>query len=728
MKRVLATLAASAVFLLAPAATMAMPEIMPLSEVEEGMVGTLYTVVDSSGEISSFDAQVLGTMSVSDRTYIVVRSDGPFADTTGGLVQGMSGSPVYIDGRLIGGASMTLTGMDPHTFLITPIEDMLEIWKFPDTKNQTRPAAIDLKKVAEEQAKKDEEAAEKAAKEGGKEAAAGEAAKEAAEGPDGASPEKAANASAAGEKDGKETVKAPADGDSSAATPENERAKDENPESKKPEADKPDDRKPDDRKPEDKKPDDRKPEDKKPEDRKPEAGKSERRAPEKREYPSAGREPEYKTTLYAGGFQGLAMDFLQKTLAPLGFKAEPAFSDNGGAGAYVTDYDAVLEPGEPVGAAVIFGDFSLAATGTVTAVDDNRILAFGHQFLRRGNVNYFMTDATIFGLVTGPTDGRKIARNNRIIGRINQDRMAGIGGVLGTFPTVVPIRLTVEDKSLGRSNSYAASMAYDETLLPALSTAISYAGLDRTTDHLAQSTVRVNFSIRTNAVDSGVVERANMFYAPADVGQVAFNDLTQAIGLICTDADRENDVLDIRVDMVSEAERRTASLLSAIPEPTAAKPGETVNFKVTLKPYRAEKVTLTVPFTVPKRQQYGAMHLNLHGGGLISVEQLMAALQSEMGIQETSRNGGATKSTADRLKELMEAPANNEIVIEPGGGPVPSEKEQAAAIREAIRRQQELEEAGEAEPAKDEKPAQTKFATDYVIENSIHAVLDIQRP
>ncbi len=713
IKRILSALGASVAILTAPVPAGAMPEIMAVPEIEEGMMGTLYTVVDSSGEIVSFDAQILGTMTISDRTYIVARSDGPFADTTGGLLQGMSGSPVYIDGRLIGGASMTLTGMDPHTFLITPIETMLDIWDYPDTKNQTRPAAIDLKKAAEERAKKEKEEKEKAAsQQEAKDKAATDSLQQDAEkalekeleelleDPSEKTAEKPAESRSDHSKE--ELTKEPSEkpseessdkpSDKSAAIKQDEKEQKNAPEKEK------------------KKSEDAAPKDK---------------TPEKKTYPSAGQEPEYKTTLYASGFQGASLDFLQKTLAPLGFRAEPSFSGNGPA--YITDYDAVLEPGEPVGVAVIFGDFSLAATGTVTAVDDNRILAFGHQFLRRGNVNFFMTDAKIFGMVNGPTDGRKIAQNNHIIGRINQDRMAGIGGILGTFPTVVPVRLSVEDKTLGLSRSYAASMAYDENLLPALSTAIAYAGLDRTSDQLAQSTVRVKFNIRTNAVKDGSVERSNMFYAASDVGQVAFSDMTQAMGLICNDTDRENDILDVKISVVSESERRTASLLSAVPEPMAAKPGETVKFKVTMKPYRAEKVTLEVPFTVPKRQHAGTMHLNIHGGGLITVEQLMASMQAEMGIQETAKNGGAEKKTADKLKELVEMPANNEIVIEPGGGPVPSEKEQEKAIQEAIRRQEELEAAGE-DLSKPEKPVRTKFATDYVIDNSIHAVLEIQRP
>ncbi len=100
-----------------------MDEIMPLAELQAGMTGELYTVVDASGDIRSFDVTILGVMqNGKSMPYIIARSEGAFADTDGGLMQGMSGSPVYIDGRLIGAGSATVKEMDPHTFLITPIE------------------------------------------------------------------------------------------------------------------------------------------------------------------------------------------------------------------------------------------------------------------------------------------------------------------------------------------------------------------------------------------------------------------------------------------------------------------------------------------------------------------------------------------------------------------------------------------------------------------------------
>ena len=100
-----------------------MPPILPYSEVAEGMQGTAYTVVDSSGEIRSFPVEILGRMEGGKgaQRMIMARTSGDFITQVGGVLQGMSGSPVYVDGRLIGALAAGLKDLSPYTFFITPI-------------------------------------------------------------------------------------------------------------------------------------------------------------------------------------------------------------------------------------------------------------------------------------------------------------------------------------------------------------------------------------------------------------------------------------------------------------------------------------------------------------------------------------------------------------------------------------------------------------------------------
>ena len=106
-----------------PAATVT----MPVDEVRAGMQGTGVTVFDGA-ERSEFTAEIIGVLENSfgpRRHLILARLDGgPLAAS--GVIQGMSGSPVYIDKRLVGAVSYSLGTFSKTAVAgITPIDEML---------------------------------------------------------------------------------------------------------------------------------------------------------------------------------------------------------------------------------------------------------------------------------------------------------------------------------------------------------------------------------------------------------------------------------------------------------------------------------------------------------------------------------------------------------------------------------------------------------------------------
>lgn len=155
MKKVIATGIAAMCFATAAVPAHAMDPILPFRDVKGGMTGTAYTVVDSSGEIRSFDVDIVGNMDngKGSSRMIMARARGPVIEQTGGILQGMSGSPVYVNGRLVGAVAAGIKEMTPYTFFITPIEDMMKLWTMPDTKNKTRLKTVNMHKVVEERKK-----------------------------------------------------------------------------------------------------------------------------------------------------------------------------------------------------------------------------------------------------------------------------------------------------------------------------------------------------------------------------------------------------------------------------------------------------------------------------------------------------------------------------------------------------------------------------------------------
>ena len=106
---------------------------MPVSEIRTGMTGVGKTVFEGS-ELQEFKVHILGVLrnvQGPNRNLILARLEGgPLAQT--GVAQGMSGSPVYIDGRLVGAVSYSIGAFSKEPIAgITPIEEMKDATAMP---------------------------------------------------------------------------------------------------------------------------------------------------------------------------------------------------------------------------------------------------------------------------------------------------------------------------------------------------------------------------------------------------------------------------------------------------------------------------------------------------------------------------------------------------------------------------------------------------------------------
>src|SRR5580704_4502295 len=109
----------------APAVT----KFFPLSEVKRGMKGVAYTVFEGVNP-EPMQVEILGLLKDAlgpGQDMILARLHGDKPEYTG-VVAGMSGSPVYIDGRLVGALSYRIGQFTKEPIAgITPIESMLQV-------------------------------------------------------------------------------------------------------------------------------------------------------------------------------------------------------------------------------------------------------------------------------------------------------------------------------------------------------------------------------------------------------------------------------------------------------------------------------------------------------------------------------------------------------------------------------------------------------------------------
>ena len=121
---------------------------MPLDEVKPGMKGIGKTVFRGT-EVEEFEAEVLGVLkNIGPRQDAILArlSGGPLEKT--GVMGGMSGSPVYVDGRLIGAVSFSFPFSKEAVAGVTPIEQLVDTFEQSDEPVRGDPIVIEVSSIA----------------------------------------------------------------------------------------------------------------------------------------------------------------------------------------------------------------------------------------------------------------------------------------------------------------------------------------------------------------------------------------------------------------------------------------------------------------------------------------------------------------------------------------------------------------------------------------------------
>ncbi|PYV12954.1 MAG: hypothetical protein DMG21_22290 [Acidobacteria bacterium] len=103
-------------------------QTFPLSQVRPGLKGVGRTIFEGN-KIEEFQVEVLGVLknAVGPKHDVILArlSGGPLAET--GVILGMSGSPVYVDGKILGAVALAFPLSKEPIAGITPIQEMLDV-------------------------------------------------------------------------------------------------------------------------------------------------------------------------------------------------------------------------------------------------------------------------------------------------------------------------------------------------------------------------------------------------------------------------------------------------------------------------------------------------------------------------------------------------------------------------------------------------------------------------
>lgn len=156
-----------------------------------------------------------------------------------------------------------------------------------------------------------------------------------------------------------------------------------------------------------------------------------------------------------------------------------------------------LEPGAPISVALVKGDVQIGLGGTLTYVGmDGRILAFGHPVLEGlGDVILPLGRGYVYATQNEIEERIRHDGFLDIVGRITQDRPIGVSGSLGDFDDFVPVSIEATNADTGRSISINFDVLRDARYFyQYFAQALSMA-LEKTLDYWGEGTIYLSFDI-----------------------------------------------------------------------------------------------------------------------------------------------------------------------------------------------------------------------------------------
>ncbi len=324
-----------------------------------------------------------------------------------------------------------------------------------------------------------------------------------------------------------------------------------------------------------------------------------------------------------------------------------------------------LEPGSAVSVQLTRGDVTIAAVGTVTEIDGDKILAFGHPLLEVCEVEFGLSPAFVTYIVPSDVVPFKLANNGTtILGTITEDRPPAIAGILGAEPNFLPVTLTlVGDQG---SVTKRVEIVNDERYYAPLLASATMQVFDELYQKMDGGTTELAWDIGfKNGSNVRVLEQVT---DPSDIAGLTAGLAAQPLLILARNIFATPEVSRVAINITYEEAERYAEIVEVVAEQEEIDKGEDAVLFIRLQPYRGEPEVKTVRLELPEDAE-GEVELTIRGGmepssnpdedgePILSFAELLAALseniESSELLIETSIDGDTERLERLRFPYLV---------------------------------------------------------------------------
>ena len=283
-------------------------------------------------------------------------------------------------------------------------------------------------------------------------------------------------------------------------------------------------------------------------------------------------------------------------------RVTPFVAQVGAAGGFDED-GFVLRPGSAVSVQLVRGDVTIAAVGTVTLIEGNQVLAFGHPLLGQGTVRFALAPAFVSYIVPSVVVPFKLANNgSRVLGSITQDLPAALHGQLEDAIDFLPVTLTVTGDTATVTKTF--EITNDERFYAPLLASATLQIMDEATQKVGAGTVDVAWDIRL--ADGDNVRILEQTTSDTDIASAAARLSASPLAVLANNIFETPEISGIQINLKYSEQQRYAEVVQVIAEDDSLAANDTVIAYVRLQPYRGAPEVKTVSFTLPEDIEAGS--------------------------------------------------------------------------------------------------------------------------
>src|SRR5215212_6718889 len=270
-------------------------------------------------------------------------------------------------------------------------------------------------------------------------------------------------------------------------------------------------------------------------------------------------------------------------------------------------------PGSSISVQLVRGDYSLAAAGTVTLRDEDRIYAFGHPFLSLGASDMPMTEASVVTVISNMNNSFKLAVPGRMVGAISQDRASGIFGLLGQAPKMIPVKVNLHT-SRDRTETYSYEIANDSFLTPLLLNLTLFNTITSSERTLGDSTISVKGEIKVKGQEAVQIDRR---FSASNSAIMAAGSIAAPVSSLLASGFDDVQLDGITLDIAATETKYAGTLERISLDRTEVRRGEKIEVQAYVRTESGKQFVQRIPIQIPEDAALGQLLVFVGDGGAL---------------------------------------------------------------------------------------------------------------